>query len=55
MVGFSERRGQSLVKFGQTRSNLIDDSETTKLGETRFSGKVFSGLLGIGIIVRKCQ
>ena len=55
MVGFSERRGQSLVKFGQTRSNLIDGSETTRLGETRFSGKVFSGLLGIGIIVRKCQ
>ena len=54
-VGFSERCSQSLVKFGQTWSNLIDGSETTRLGETRFSGKVFSGLLGIGIIVRKCQ
>ena len=26
-------RGQSLVKVGQTRSNLIDDPDTTKLGE----------------------
>ena len=54
-VGFSKRHGQSLVKFGQTRSNLIDGFETTRFGETRFNGKVFSGLLGIGIIVRKFQ
>ena len=26
-------RGQSLGKFGQTRSNLIDGSDTTGLGE----------------------
>ena len=32
-VGFRERRSQSLVKVGQTRSNLIDGSETTGLGE----------------------
>ena len=43
------------VKPGQTQSNLIDGPETTGLGETRFNGKVFSGLLGIGIVVRKCQ
>ena len=47
-VGFRERHSQ-------TQSNLIDGPETTGLGETRFSGKVFSGLLGIGIVVRKCQ
>ena len=34
MVEFSERRGQCLVKVGQTRSNLIDDPETTKLCES---------------------
>ena len=33
MVGFRERRGQSLVKIGQTRSNLIDGPETTRLCE----------------------
>ena len=33
MVGFRERHGQSLVKVGQTRSNLIHDPETTGLGE----------------------
>ena len=44
-VGFSESHGQSLIKFGQIRLNLIDGSETTRLGETRFSGKVFNGLL----------
>ena len=33
MVGFRERRGQSLVKLCQTRSNLIDGPETTGLGE----------------------
>ena len=32
MVGFRERRSQSLVKLGQTQSNLIDDPKTT-LGE----------------------
>ena len=32
-VGFREIRGQSLVKIGQTRSNLIDGPETTRLGE----------------------
>ena len=33
MVGFTERHGQSLVKVGQTQSNLIDDPKTTKLCE----------------------
>ena len=33
MVGFREKCGQSLVKVGQIRSNLIDDLETTGLGE----------------------
>ena len=33
MAGFRERRGQSLVIDGQTRSNLIDGPETTELGE----------------------
>ena len=33
MVGFRERRGQSLVKVGQTRSNLMNDPDTTGLGE----------------------
>ena len=28
MVGFRERRSQSLVEVGQTQSNLIDDLET---------------------------
>ena len=32
-VGFREKRGQSLVKIGQTQSNLIDGPETTGLGE----------------------
>ena len=32
-VGFRERHGQSLVKVGQTQSNLIDGSVTTWLGE----------------------
>ena len=45
--------GQSLVKVGQIQSNLIDGPETARFGETRLSGKVFSGLLGIGIIVSK--
>ena len=39
MVGFKERRNQSFVKVGQTRSNLIDGPETTGLGETRFMGR----------------
>ena len=33
MVGFSKMRAQSLVKFGQTRSNLIDGPKTTEFGE----------------------
>ena len=33
MVEFREKHGQSLVKVGQTRSNLIDSPETTGLGE----------------------
>ena len=32
-VGFRERRSQSLVKVGQTQSNLIDGPETTGLNE----------------------
>ena len=32
-VGFRERRGQSLVKVGQTQSNLMDGPDTTGLGE----------------------
>ena len=31
MLGFRERRSQSLVKVDQTRSNLIDGPETTRL------------------------
>ena len=33
MVGFREMHGQNLVKIGQTRSNLIDGPDTTRLGE----------------------
>ena len=33
MVGFRERCGQSLVKVGQTRLNLINDPVTIGLGE----------------------
>ena len=33
MVGFREMCGQSLVKVGQTQSNLIDGPNTTGLGE----------------------
>ena len=32
-VRFRERRGQSLLKVGQTQSNLIDGLETTELSE----------------------
>ena len=32
-VGFRERRGQSLLKVGQTRSNLINGLETIGLDE----------------------
>ena len=32
-VGFREWCGQSLVKVGQTRSNLIDGLETTRICE----------------------
>ena len=33
MGGFRERRDQSLVKVGQTRSNLIDGTENSRLCE----------------------
>ena len=33
MVGFRERHGQSLVKVGQTWSNLIHGPETIGLGD----------------------
>ena len=33
MVGFREMCGQSLIKVGQTRSNLIDGPDITRLGE----------------------
>ena len=33
MVGFREMRGQSLVKVGQTWSNLMDGLDTTEFGE----------------------
>ena len=32
-IGFREMRGQSLVKIGQIRSNLIDGPKTTGLSE----------------------
>ena len=32
-VGFREMCGQSLVKIGQTRSNLMDGPDTIGLGE----------------------
>ena len=35
MVVFWERRGQSLVNVGQTRSNLIDGPENIRLCEIR--------------------
>ena len=41
------------VKVGHARSNLIDGLKTTRLCEIRFSRKVFSGLLGIGVVFRK--
>ena len=40
MVVFWERRGQSLVNIGQTRSNLIDGPETTRLGEIQFQKSI---------------
>ena len=43
MVGFREMHGQSLVKVGQTRSNLIDGPETTRLCE------IYIRILIIGI------
>ena len=43
MVEFRERHGQSLVKIGQTRSNLIDGLETTRFGE------IYIQILIIGI------
>ena len=33
MAGYRERGGQSLVNVGQTRLNLIDGPETTRLCE----------------------
>ena len=33
MIGFREMSGQSLVKVGQTRSNLIDGLDTIRLDE----------------------
>ena len=33
MIGFREMNGQSLVKVGQTRSNLIDGPDTIGLDE----------------------
>ena len=33
MVGFRERHSQSLLKVGQTMSNLIDSPKTIGLGE----------------------
>ena len=54
IVGLREMCSQSLVKVSQTRSNLIDGLETTRLCEIWFSGKVFTGLLGIGVVFRKC-
>ena len=44
MVEFKERSGQSLVKVGQIRSNLIDGPETTRLGEIHIQ------ILIIGIV-----
>ena len=32
-VGFRERHGQSLLKVGQTQSNLTDGLETIEFGE----------------------
>ena len=32
-IRFREMHGQSLVKVGQTRSNLMDGPDTTGLGE----------------------
>ena len=54
-VGFRERCGQIFVKVGQIWLNLIDGYETAGFGETWLSGKVFSALLGIGIVVSKSQ
>ena len=36
MIGFRERRSQSLVKVGQTWLNLIDGPVTTRLDEIHF-------------------
>ena len=36
-------------------ADLIDGPETAGFGETRLSGKDFSGILGIGIVVRKSE
>ena len=42
-AGFRERRNQSLVKVGQTWSNLIDGPETSRLFE------IYIQILIIGI------
>ena len=43
------------VEPGQTWSNLINGFKTVGFGETKFNGKVFNGLLGVGKVVRKYQ
>ena len=48
MVGFREMHGQSLVKVGQTRSNLIDGPETVGDFETIF---VILEVWGIWVIL----
>ena len=42
-VRFREMHGQSLVKVGQTRSNLMDSPDTTGLGE------IYIQILVVGI------
>ena len=39
-VGFREKEGQSLIKVGQIRSNLIDVPKTTRLGEIHFQKSI---------------
>ena len=40
-AGFRERHGQSLIKVGQTRSNLIDGPKTTRLCEIHIQILIF--------------
>ena len=42
IVGFRERRGKSLVKVGQTKSNLINGPKTTGLGEIHIQTLIIS-------------